>query len=112
VRLGAAFRRDVRRIFFAAKIALGDAAQRLARVVANAGKPWGVACGRIFTTWVKCPIRRLFCDSSRSRRAVGAMPPHRELARDRGAAATRVAMRSPPPHTRFLNPEAVFFVVL
>jgi hypothetical protein len=65
-----------------------------------------------FQTWVKCPIRRRFCDSSRSRRAVGAMPPRRELARDRGARATRVAMRSPPPHTRFLNPEAVFFVVL
>ena len=48
MRLGAAFRRDVRRFFFAAKIVLGDAAQRLARVVANAVKPCGVACARIF----------------------------------------------------------------
>jgi hypothetical protein len=95
--------------FFAAKIALGDTAQRLARKRCQAVRR-GLSTN--FATWMKCPIRRRFYDSSRSRRAVGAMPPHLELARDRGAAATRFAMRSPPPHTRFLNPEAVFFVVL
>ena len=48
IRFKSAFRKDVRRIFFAAKIARGGAARRLRRVVANAVKPCLLRCARVF----------------------------------------------------------------
>jgi hypothetical protein len=61
---------------------------------------------------MKCPIRSGLLDSSESRRDAGMMSRATSTRLGRVAAASRAAMPMERADTRFLNPEAVFFVVL
>jgi len=70
-----------------------------------------VLCTRI-PTWMKCPFHSGF--SNRSANARIALAPARrcERWRRRVASSRRAAMRNARTDTRFVNPEAVFFVLL
>jgi hypothetical protein len=65
-----------------------------------------------FRTWMKCPFHSGFLNRPLSARGARARARQSGRRHRRGVSSRRAAMRERRADTRFVNPEAVFFVLL